>query len=342
VVELRKGEPFVGNFDELLPDTGYLVIIGGVNCEESFRNRFIFRTLLASHHIKSSTRFLFLRESHIDCTAPDEQSIWQSINMKLSRHEANISPIHSICYNGNSLSIESRVRKHITELIGWLLRDEISVEALDQRMAEIESTMNACYRHMLASQTIGRARKSCGNIFLAGESEALSQLILWLEMENPNATKSNHHNQPNSLLSDQEQISSDANMMRDFEDIFDESKSHEIKANAVDNNNELTDDSGLLRSSAPIESISEADQAMVKHYMEEKKLRDQRSSSLQQLLDDDAIYERSILDKPRAASTNEDMESLIYDDILYQGYELAKFEAEVRRSVAGLVGRAAR
>lgn len=302
------------------------MIIGGVNCEESYKTRLNIRTLPASHHIQSSSRFLFLRNGHIDTSVPEEQSIWPSIHEKLyDSSSINKSLIHSIFYNGNSLTVGDKINKHVIDLLAWLMREEISLESLNRRCADIEININGCYRSFLASSSLVDARKACGNIFLSGESEGFSQMMAWLEMDSTHKTNYNHLN--NQILQGQATMVSNA----ESDGIFDESKSHE-DVERID----------AILGSAQLQSISEEDQELVKNFLEDKKLRDQRSPSLQQLLNEDANYELSIADKTQTATTNEELESIVHSDILYKAYELSKYEGEVRRSVAGLVGRMAR
>lgn len=202
---IKAGQPIARSFKGLLPGTRYAMYIGGVNSTDTLMNYATFKTMPIDD---SPVRFIFTHHGRVDRQLPGEVNLWEDIDQQVSstgvhvgilagqhretplpfhvgtlagnnnnttaasKSSAQVPSIALIVHNGDTVCIDSVIRRRALELMDLILRDDISLESWRDILQEIEEIAKREYRSAFTSPCLRNILKRCGNVFLAGQGEA--------------------------------------------------------------------------------------------------------------------------------------------------------------------------
>lgn len=187
-------KPNVWNIENLLPNTNYIMYIGGLNQSDTLLKHIKISTL--PNNPKYSLNCLMGYKGRVDRVTPGDIDIWRSLEYTAvntivsndvdgksesksipdehvsSNTIYNQSSVHYMMHLGDFLSIEDILRKGSLELLDAVIRYDTSESLWVDLLDQLEVDVRNAYRKALSNPVLANLFRHCGHIFLCGASEA--------------------------------------------------------------------------------------------------------------------------------------------------------------------------
>ncbi len=187
----------------MLPNTNYLIYIGGLTQSDLLLNYIKISTL--PNDGVSSLNAIIGCKSRIDKATPGDINIWKTleyasvnsvrsrnvfdmnVNYESSKQTVNLSvddapniqnyaynqnALHYMIHLGDFLSVENILRKYCTELLDCIIRYESNENRMTDILNQLEIEVVNAYRHALSNSVLKILFRHSAHIFLCGASEA--------------------------------------------------------------------------------------------------------------------------------------------------------------------------
>ena len=194
---VREGIPIAKSFHGLLPGTNYAVYLGGCRGATTLLHYASFTTLPRSSST-ISPRIIFTQGGRIDKAVPGEVNMWShagdiigkgakgrdaaKLSAKNEGDTMHNQTVHMCVHMGNFLQVDNTIRARAIELLDMVTRDDVNIEAWDEKMNEAEEAVRELYRKAFTNEDVRRILRRCGHLFLSGEGEAGSLTSSFLGM----------------------------------------------------------------------------------------------------------------------------------------------------------------
>lgn len=183
ICELNKyciaNEPLVVEFQDLLPNTNYIIYIGGLQCDDVYQKYATFTTPSLDGN---NTKVLCLHDSKIQCTSNTNDNVLNNLERYVTSHchlsnSNNDDNVNVIIHNGGSLLYDNNPKQYAIELLNFHLSDNYDEKIWYDLNKNIDKMMKQHFINIFNQKSLQVILRRCCNLFLANELEAVPHII---------------------------------------------------------------------------------------------------------------------------------------------------------------------
>jgi hypothetical protein len=182
---------------DLVPNSLYLIYIGGIRSLDTVEKYASFRTPPAAMSTKSTDharniRVFIAQSGLIDKIVPNETNMFKSMQQRVNSEnvqESNI-PVEAFVHCGSLVQVDDVIKTKSINMLNGVLRDDSSSQSWLQDLSDLENEVRELYRRALSDGHLSAIMRQCSSLFLCDAGEDASETTeLFLAQSQPKMTE---------------------------------------------------------------------------------------------------------------------------------------------------------
>mmetsp|Transcript_24746 Transcript_24746/g.33997 ORF Transcript_24746/g.33997 Transcript_24746/m.33997 type:complete len:1591 (-) Transcript_24746:85-4857(-) len=174
--------PMAISIEDLIPNSFYLIYIGGIRSSDTVEKYASFRTPPAAVAAKladrtKSTRLFISQSGRIDKMVPNESNMFKSMQQRVNCENAmeNNNPVQIFVHCGSLLNVDEIIKSKAINMLNGILRDDSPSQSWLQDVSELENEVRELYRKALNEDHLSSIIRQCSSFFLCDNGEDASE-----------------------------------------------------------------------------------------------------------------------------------------------------------------------